>query len=160
MPTSSPPTAGRRPAAARRQADLGAITFVLAAACGLAVANIYFAQPLLNLLARSFHTGDGAVTVVMTVTQIGYAAGLFLLLPLGDLFENRKLTSGMLVVTAAALALAGSAPWLGDRGRAAGPLRVERHHALRRRCRDPGLPALGMDQGSSTEESRRGIVRT
>ena len=91
----------------------GAITFVLAAACGLAVANIYFAQPLLDLLARSFGTSDGAVTVVVTVTQIGYAAGLFLLLPLGDLFENRKLTAIMLVVTAAALALAGSATGLG-----------------------------------------------
>jgi predicted MFS family arabinose efflux permease len=49
----------------------------------------------------------------VTATQIGYAAGLFLLLPLGDLFENRKLTSAMLVVTAAALALAGLAPGLG-----------------------------------------------
>src|SRR6201996_7520344 len=103
QPPSGPPAPGGPPA------GLGAITFVLAAACGLAVANIYFAQPLLDLLARSFGTSDGAVTVVVTVTQIGYAAGLFLLLPLGDLFENRKLTSAMLVVTAAALALAGSA---------------------------------------------------
>ncbi|HEY6788824.1 MAG TPA: MFS transporter [Trebonia sp.] len=112
MPTSSPPVAQRGPGA-RRQAGLGVITFVLAAACGLAVANIYYAQPLLGLLSRSFHTSEGAVTVVVTATQIGYAVGLFVLLPLGDLFENRKLTSAMLVVTAAALALAGFAPWLG-----------------------------------------------
>jgi MFS family permease len=113
MPTSSTPVAQNEPGAERqgqRQAGLGAITFVLAAACGLAVANIYFAQPLLDLLARSFRTSEGAVTIVVTVTQVGYALGLFLLLPLGDLFENRKLTSCMLVVTAAALALAGSAP--------------------------------------------------
>jgi predicted MFS family arabinose efflux permease len=113
MPISSTPVTQNSPGAGRRQTGLGAITFVLAAACGLAVANIYFAQPLLGLLARSFHTSEGAVTVVVTVTQIGYALGLFLLLPLGDLIENRKLTSFMLVVTAAALALAGSAPELG-----------------------------------------------
>jgi predicted MFS family arabinose efflux permease len=113
MSTSSAPVAQRGPGAERRPAGLGAITFVLAAAVGLAVSNIYFAQPLLSLLAHSFHTSDGAVTVIVTVTQVGYAAGLFLLLPLGDLFENRKLTSIMLVVTAGALALAGAAPWLG-----------------------------------------------
>jgi predicted MFS family arabinose efflux permease len=114
MSTSpAPPLAQGEPGAEHRQAALGAITFVLAAACGLAVANIYYAQPLLNLLAGSFRTSEGAVTVVVTVTQIGYAAGLFLLLPLGDLFEHRKLTAVMLVVTAAALALAGSAPGLG-----------------------------------------------
>jgi predicted MFS family arabinose efflux permease len=114
MSTSpAPPVAQGEPGAERPQAALGAITFVLAAACGLAVANIYYAQPLLNLLAGSFRTSEGAVTVVVTVTQIGYAAGLFLLLPLGDLFENRKLTAVMLAVTAAALALAGAAPGLG-----------------------------------------------
>jgi len=113
MSVSSTQVAQGGPGAGRRQAGPAAITFVLAAACGLAVANIYFAQPLLGLLARSFSTSDGAVTIVVTLTQIGYALGLFLLLPLGDLFENRKLTSIMLVVTAAALALAGSAPWLG-----------------------------------------------
>ena len=89
------------------------LVLLMAIGCGAAVANIYYAQPLLDLLARSFGTSNGAVTVVVTVTQIGYAAGLFLLLPLGDLFENRKLTSAMLVVTAAALALAGTAPGLG-----------------------------------------------
>src|ERR1700761_1700755 len=97
-PAPSKPSDPSRPTPSAPPA-LGAITFVLAAACGLAVANIYYAQPLLGLLARSFGTSDGAVTVVVTVTQIGYAAGLFLLLPLGDLFENRKLTSAMLVVT-------------------------------------------------------------
>jgi predicted MFS family arabinose efflux permease len=111
--SASAPVAQRGPGAEHRPAGLGAITFVLAAAVGLAVSNIYFAQPLLSLLAHSFHTSDGAVTVIVTVTQVGYAAGLFLLLPLGDLFENRKLTSIMLVVTAGGLALAGAAPWLG-----------------------------------------------
>ncbi|MGW7545516.1 MFS transporter [Streptomyces sp. NPDC054770] len=112
MSTSTPPATGQFRADGNKQEGLGALAFVLAAACGLAVANIYYAQPLLSLLARSFHTSDGAVTIVVTVTQIGYAAGLFLLLPLGDLIQNRKLTSAMLVVTAAALAVAGLSPGL------------------------------------------------
>jgi predicted MFS family arabinose efflux permease len=92
---------------------LGLVTTVLATACGLAVANIYFAQPILDLLAGSFHVSQGAATSAVTVVQLGYALGLVLLLPLGDLFENRRLTSAMLVVTALALVLAGTAQNLG-----------------------------------------------
>lgn len=58
-------------------------------ACGLTVANLYYSQPLLDLIAGSFHVSQGAATVVVTLTQIGYAAGLLFLLPLGDLVENR-----------------------------------------------------------------------
>ncbi|CAN5468497.1 MFS transporter [soil metagenome] len=94
-------------------ARLGLLTIVLATACGLAVANIYFAQPILDLLAASFHTSQGAATTAVTVVQIGYAIGLVLLLPLGDLIENRRLTSAMLIVTAVALVVAGAAPNLG-----------------------------------------------
>jgi predicted MFS family arabinose efflux permease len=92
---------------------LGLITVVLATACGLAVANIYFAQPVLDLLAGSFHVSQGAATSAVTVVQIGYAVGLVLLLPMGDLIENRRLTSWMLVVTAVGLVLAGTAQNLG-----------------------------------------------
>ena len=92
---------------------MGLLTVVLATACGLAVANIYFAQPILNLLAASFHTSESAATLAVTVVQIGYAIGLVLLLPMGDLVENRRLTAGMLVVTAVALTVAGSASGLG-----------------------------------------------
>ena len=92
---------------------LGLLTVLLATACGLAVANIYFAQPILDLLAGSFHTSQGAATMAVTVVQVGYAIGLVLLLPMGDLIENRRLTSVMLVVTAAALVLAGTAHGLG-----------------------------------------------
>lgn len=80
---------------------------VLAVACGLAVANLYYAQPLLHLLAASFHTGSGSVAIVVTITQLGYAAGLLLLVPLGDLVPRRRLVTGILLL--AALALAGSA---------------------------------------------------
>ena len=90
--------------------SLRLITIVLAFACGASVANLYYAQPLLDLISQSFGVSRGAATIVVTVTQIGYAIGLALLLPLGDLLENRKLTSRTLVVTAAALTLAAFSP--------------------------------------------------
>jgi predicted MFS family arabinose efflux permease len=89
------------------------LTVVLATACGLAVANIYLAQPILDLLAASFHTSRSTATTAVTVIQIGYAIGLVVLLPMGDLIENRRLTSGMLVLTAVALLIAGAAQSLG-----------------------------------------------
>ncbi|MCW2599677.1 MAG: major facilitator superfamily 1 [Frankiales bacterium] len=93
--------------------SLNVLTFVLATACGLSVANLYYAQPLLDLIARSFHTSQSNAAVVVTATQLGYALGLVVLLPLGDLLDNRKLTSRTLLVTALALALAAVAPSLG-----------------------------------------------
>jgi predicted MFS family arabinose efflux permease len=87
-----------------------AVTLVLAVVCGLAVANIYFAQPILDVLARALHTTEGTVTLVVTLTQIGYAAGLVLVLPLGDMLENRALASRMVLVTAVVLAAAGASP--------------------------------------------------
>jgi predicted MFS family arabinose efflux permease len=77
------------------------------------VANLYYAQPLLTLIAHSFGVSQGTATIVVTATQIGYALGLALLLPLGDLLENRRLVSRTLVVTALALVAAAFAPDLG-----------------------------------------------
>ncbi len=64
---------------------------VMAIASGLTVANLYYAQPLLDLISRAFHVGEGTATVIVTMTQIGYALGLVFVLPLGDLLENRRL---------------------------------------------------------------------
>src|ERR1700753_526860 len=89
------------------------ITITMAVACGLAVANLYYAQPLLALIASSFRVSQGAATVVVTATQFGYAIGLLVLLPLGDLVNNRKLTSRTLIATAVALAVAAVAPGFG-----------------------------------------------
>jgi predicted MFS family arabinose efflux permease len=92
--------------------QLRRLTVVLAVACGLAVANIYYAQPLLGALARSFGVGEGSAALVVTLTQIGYAAGLLFVVPLGDLVENKVLVTRVLVGTAAALAAAAAAPSL------------------------------------------------
>jgi predicted MFS family arabinose efflux permease len=90
--------------------SLRVITIVLAFACGASVANLYYAQPLLSLIGHSFGVGRGTATIVVTATQLGYALGLALLLPLGDLLENRRLASRTLLLTAVALAVAAFAP--------------------------------------------------
>lgn len=84
----------------------------MAVACGLAVANLYYAQPLLQLIADAFGVGQGTATVVVTATQLGYAVGLVFLLPLGDLLDNRKLAWRTMLGIAAALAVAAFAPSL------------------------------------------------
>jgi predicted MFS family arabinose efflux permease len=89
---------------------LRVITIVLAFACGASVANLYYAQPLLSLIGHSFGIGRGTATIIVTATQIGYAFGLALLLPLGDLLENQRLASRTLLMTAVALAVGVFAP--------------------------------------------------
>jgi predicted MFS family arabinose efflux permease len=89
------------------------ITITMAVACGLAVANLYYAQPLLALIADSFRVSHGTAAAVVTANQLGYAIGLIVLLPLGDLLENRKLTARTLIGTAVALAIAAVSPNIG-----------------------------------------------
>ena len=82
----------------------------LAAACGLLVANIYYAQPLIAEIARSLGLATGAAGLIVTMTQIGYGVGLFLVVPLGDLVENRRLVLISVTLSAIALACAAFAP--------------------------------------------------
>jgi predicted MFS family arabinose efflux permease len=82
---------------------------LVALACGLAVANIYYAQPLLDELAGEFHLSHGSAGLVSMITQTGYALGLLLLVPLGDLLDHRTLVGtqsllSVIALTAAALA--------------------------------------------------------
>lgn len=85
------------------------LTLAMAAACGLAVANIYYNQPLLGIILDEF-PGSKAAAAIPTTTQLGYALGLFLLVPLGDLYNRRKLIAGQFLFLAAALAAAAVAP--------------------------------------------------
>ena len=83
------------------------ITLVMAIACGVAVANIYYNQPLLGIMEAGF-PGQVALTgFVPTATQLGYAVGLVFLVPLGDRIERLRLI--LIQVAALALSLAAAA---------------------------------------------------
>lgn len=86
------------------------LVLLLAVACGAAVANLYYAQPLLHTLSVAFGVRGGTAGLLVTVTQLGYVLGLAFVVPLGDLLERRRLISGVLVLTAVAQAVAAAAP--------------------------------------------------
>lgn len=79
------------------------LTMLLATACGLLVANIYWAQPLVGPIARDLGLTPAAAGLIVTLTQIGYGLGLLFLVPLGDLVENRRLIVTMVALLAATL---------------------------------------------------------
>jgi predicted MFS family arabinose efflux permease len=86
------------------------LVVLFAIACGLSVANVYVAHPLLETMARSFAIEPGSIGIVVTVTQIGYALGLIFIVPLGDLTDPRRLIVGQGLLSVAALTVVGSAP--------------------------------------------------
>jgi len=87
-----------------------ALTLLLATATGLAVASIYYVQPLLGLLSGQFGVGGAAIGLLPTLTQLGYAAAILLLSPLGDRFDRRRIIVVKAMALVAALAFAALAP--------------------------------------------------
>ncbi|MGC5702026.1 MFS transporter [Pseudomonas sp. NFXW11] len=93
----------------------GKVVLLFALACGLAVGNVYYAQPLLDAMASTFNLAPATVGIVITLTQVGYGLGLLLLVPLGDLLNRRRLivTQSLLSVLALLLvAFSPSSAWL------------------------------------------------
>jgi predicted MFS family arabinose efflux permease len=87
----------------------------LAIACGLAIANVYYNQPLLGHIGRSLEIPVKQVGFIPFLTQMGYATGLLLLVPLGDRMERRNLITTMLFLLSCALVAEAISPnliWL------------------------------------------------
>lgn len=72
------------------------LTMLMAVTCGLVVANIYYNQPLLAEIGRTFKVPDSTVSLLATMTQVGYTIGLLFAVPLGDKMERKKLILVML----------------------------------------------------------------
>ena len=105
------------PAAAAPAAPAGALTpalvLLLAAAAGLAVATIYYVQPMLGILGADLQASAGTVGLVPTANQLGYAVGILLLAPLGDRYDRRSIILIKAAILTVALLLAGAAPNIG-----------------------------------------------
>lgn len=85
------------------------LSLLFALTCAVAVANVYFAQPLLESMAQSLDLEVAATGRVVTATQIGYALGLLFVVPLGDLLDRKRLILTQLLLSAAALMAVGAA---------------------------------------------------
>lgn len=79
------------------------LVLLFAFCCGAIVANIYYAQPIVELIAPDVGLSAHSASLIVSLTQIGYALGLLFLVPLADLLENRKLMIGTAIVATASL---------------------------------------------------------
>jgi predicted MFS family arabinose efflux permease len=92
------------------------LTRGLAFACGAIVANLYYAQPLLHTIASGLHTSQASAALLVTITQIAYAAGLLFVVPVGDIVRRRPLFTGLLAADTVAIAASAAAPDLAALG--------------------------------------------
>lgn len=79
------------------------LIWVMAIGCGASVANLYYNQPLLADIAQTFHATSAQIGHISMLTQLGFALGLFLFVPLGDIRERRGLIVSMLIAVSIAL---------------------------------------------------------
>ena len=100
----APPAGGQGQGLSRGLVRLMAVT------CAVTVANLYYAQPLLHSIGDSLHVGQGSASLLVTAGQLGYAVGLLLIVPAGDIVRRRPLLTGMLACCAITLAIGALAP--------------------------------------------------
>ncbi|MFI0965820.1 MFS transporter [Streptomyces sp. NPDC021080] len=103
IPDSSAPSSPSPPVPGRP------LLLLLAVTCGVTVANVYFPQAVSPLIADGLHVPSSSAALVVTCAQLGYAAGIFLLVPLGDRMRPRSLVTTLLLITCAGLLLAATA---------------------------------------------------
>ncbi|MFG1885754.1 MFS transporter [Micromonospora sp. NPDC049102] len=89
------------------------LTFLLSVAAGAAIANLYWVQPLLSFIAEDLDAPTATAGWLVTATQIGYAVGVLLLVPLGDILDRRRFVPVMFLASAVALLLCALAPSIG-----------------------------------------------
>ena len=87
-----------------------ALVLLFAVASGAAVGNLYYAQPLLDVIAADLHIGQGPAGLLITATQVGYALGIMFIVPLGDVRNRRRLVPLMMGLSALSLAACAAAP--------------------------------------------------
>ncbi|MBO7702026.1 MAG: MFS transporter [Eggerthellaceae bacterium] len=86
------------------------LAVLLAAAAGLAIGNLYWAQPLLAEIAADMGVTAADCGLLVTATQVGYAIGVFLVVPLGDVLDRKRMVPVVMVASVAALAACAFAP--------------------------------------------------
>ncbi|MBM7168648.1 MFS transporter [Streptomyces sp. G44] len=85
------------------------VVLLFAVACGAAVANVYFSQPLLVTMGRDLAMSPALVGSVVTLTHVGYGLGLFFLVPLGDVADRRRLIVAQSLLLVVALIVVATA---------------------------------------------------
>lgn len=88
------------------------LVLIMAIACAMTAANLYYIQPLLAVMGHDFSASAGQIGIIPTIIQVGYAIGLLLIVPLGDYYNQRTLIITMLIIVTVALAAMASAPTL------------------------------------------------
>lgn len=111
MQATTSRASGTRPDAVPTSSAIApGLVLLMAVAAGAMAANNYYNQPLLSEIARAFSVSAGAVGAVAAATQIGYAVGLLLIVPLGDRFERKSVIAWLTAALLIALASAAVAP--------------------------------------------------
>ena len=83
------------------------LVLLFAFCCGAIVGNVYYAQPIIEMIAPDIGLSSSEASLIVSLTQVGYALGLFFLVPLADLLENRRLMIVTLAISAVSLMAAG-----------------------------------------------------
>lgn len=91
------------------------VLWLMTIASGLVVANNYYNQPLLGLMAKEFDVSESTISIIPMLTQVGYALGLLLIVPLGDMLKRKRLIMidfVCVIISLLGIALAPNINWL------------------------------------------------